>query len=244
VHGYGGNPVSTWADFDRLSIRRPEFKGYDLIFYEYDGLEAELTASANLFYNFLTWLSSSPAAVINKCLRKEAQRASNFRYDKVVLVCHSLGAVIARFALLRATQESLAWAPMIHLVLFAPAHKGARVTELALSVATHFRFLALFAGLARFKSPLIDQLKKDSNELIKLEKETAAELKNAANKHLIARRVCIAERENVVFNDTFCQDPAGDPIRHSTHVTVCKPRKRFLGKPFLKPLEALVESLK
>jgi pimeloyl-ACP methyl ester carboxylesterase len=243
VHGYGGNPISTWADFDRLSILRPEFRGHDLIFYEYDGLEAELKASANLFYNFLAWLFKSPVAAINNCLPKEAQRPASFGYDEIVLVCHSLGAVIARLALLRATQENQNWPSRIKLVLFAPAHKGARVLELALEVLTHFRFIALFSGMVRFKSPLIDQLKKDSRELIDLENGTTFELQNGANRHLIARTVCIAEKEHIVFNDRFCQDPEGDPIRHSTHKTVCKPRQEVSGRPFLKPLQALIDSL-
>lgn len=243
VHGYGGDAVSTWADFHRLSICRPEFQGHDLIFYDYDGLEAELTASVNLFYNFLSWVFESPVASINWCLAKGAQRAADFGYDQVVLVCHSLGAVIARLALLRGTKENRSWAPKVRLVLFAPAHKGARVTELALEVSTHFRFLSLFSAAARFKSPLIDQLRRDSKELTKLEDETRAKLKDGINKHLIAHKVCIAEREHIVYNDPFCEDPQGDPIRHATHITVCKPRQPFWGAPFLKPLEALIGSL-
>lgn len=244
VHGYGGNPNSTWADFDRLSILRAEFSGYDLIFYEYDGLESELRASGHLFYKFLDWLFNSSLIAINNALPKGSERPTTFGYDEIVLVCHSLGAVISRLALLRATKESQKWVSKIRLVLFAPAHKGARVRELALEVATHYKFLGLFTSWGRFKSPLIDQLKQGSIELTELETETAKELTRGANKQLIARTVCIAELEHIVFNDKFCQDPQPDPIRHTTHTTVCKPRKRRFGKPFLRPLEALIESLR
>jgi hypothetical protein len=243
VHGYGGDPISTWADFDRLSRDQPRLQGYDLLFYDYDGLRSELRASVNLFYNFLAWLFASPIVEINNSLPKSCERPMSFRYNKVILVCHSLGAVVARLALLRATQERKNWVSKIKLVLFAPAHKGARVVELALEVTTHFNFLSLFTGGVRFKSPLIDQLKKDSKELTELETGTKSELSGSKNQHLVACKVCIAELEHIVFNDKFCEDPEGDPIRHSTHRTVCKPRRRFLRKAYLTPLEKLMECL-
>lgn len=243
MHGYGGNPISTWSDFDRLSIGRSEVRGHDLLFYEYDGLEGELEASANLFHAFMTWMFDSPAAAINKCLPKEFQRPYDFEYDEVVLVCHSLGAVIARMAMLRATKEGCPWPPKIRLLLFAPAHKGARAVELALEVTSPIWFLSLFVGVKRFKSPLIDQLKKGSPELVDLETGTETQLAGGANKHLIAHKVCFAEREHIVFNKKFCRDPEGETIRNSTHTTVCKPHKRLLGGTFLKPLDALIQSL-
>ena len=158
-------------------------------------------------------------------------------------MCHSLGAVLARAAILRATKESKSWAPKVKLVLFAPAHKGARVTQLALETAGHFRFLALLTGLYKFKSPLVGQLAKDSEELKELESETMAQLSGGKNRHLIAHLVCIAEKEHIVFNEKFCMDPEAEAIRHSTHTTVCKPRSPRFGQSFLKPLEALVRSL-
>ncbi len=244
VHGYGGDPVSTWADFDRLSIDQPRLDGYDLLFYDYDGLRSELRASVNLFYDFLLWLFAFPIVAINNSLPKAHERPMPFNYDEVVLVCHSLGAVVVRLALLRATREKKGWVGKVRLVLFAPAHKGARVVKLALEVASHFRFLDFFAGGFRFESPLIDQLKQDSVELRELEVETAKELSSGGNQHLIAHKVCFAEREYIVFNEKFCKDPEGETIRHSTHQTVCKPRRRFLREPYLRPLEKLLESLR
>lgn len=214
------------------------------MFYDYDGLRAELKASVNLFYEFLVWLFGSPILAINNALPKAHERPMSFGYDDVVMVCHSLGAVVARLALLRATREGKNWVSKVKLVLFAPAHKGARVVELALEVSTHFSFLSLFSGGARFKSPLIDQLKRNSPELVDLESGTKRELVDGKNRHLVANKVCIAELEHIVFNDTFCEDPEGETIRHSTHKTVCKPRHRFLRKTYLKPLEKLLEALK
>jgi hypothetical protein len=86
VHGYSGDSTSTWADFDRLSIGREEFRGYDLLFYEYDGLRAELKASGSLFYRFLCWIFSSPVAAINESLPTGTKRDDSFRYDKIILV--------------------------------------------------------------------------------------------------------------------------------------------------------------
>src|SRR5713226_8217620 len=68
VHGYGGDSISTWSEFDRLCLGRPEFDSYDLMFYGYDGLRSELIASSTLFYEFLSWLFDAPVSAINDSL--------------------------------------------------------------------------------------------------------------------------------------------------------------------------------
>jgi hypothetical protein len=99
---------------------------------------------------------------------------------------------------------------------------------LALEVVPRIPIFGLFAGFARFKSPLIDQLKEDSRELKALEAQTEGAIAKGGNDHLIAKRICIAEWEHVVSNLRFCKDPFAVAISQTSHRTVCKPREDFL----------------
>lgn len=155
-----------------------------------------------------------------------------------MIVAHSLGAVITRRALLDATRLQAPWTTKTKLVLYAPAHKGASVADLALEVASSFTFLRLFGVGARFVSPLIDQLKPNSPDLNALLAETKQARKDGANGHLVAARVVIAEYERIVRNETFADDPPPDTIPETDHLSVCKPRSDFR-----RPLEYLEECL-
>jgi pimeloyl-ACP methyl ester carboxylesterase len=223
IHGYSGDALDTWSDFHVLLPGGTACRGRDLFFYGYDGLRAEMTASAALFRDFLARLFGRPAALVNESLPPEMQRQQGFEYHDVVIVAHSLGAVIARRALLDATRVGTPWVQNVRMVLYAPAHKGATVAELALEAAGSFRFLRLFSSLARFQSPLIDQLKAGSPDLLKLLEDTEEACRNGANPHLIARRVVIAEYERIVRNETFASDPPPETIPDTTHISVCKP---------------------
>lgn len=228
VHGYNGDSLRTWSEFDRLLCEEPTCDNVDLIFYGYDGLHSDLVASASLLRDFLTDLFQRPATLANPSLPPEAARASHFAYTEVVLAAHSLGAVLARWALLSASRQGHRWPKTSKLVLYAPAHTGADVVKLALETAGPFKFLAALGGLVRFASPLIDQLRPDSAHLAQLRTLTSEALQAPGNEHLIAKRVLIAQHERVVSNTTFCSDPEPTSIRGTTHSTVCKPRRDFL----------------
>lgn len=172
IHGFGGDPLATWANFHTLLPIKPEFSAHDVFFYGYDGLWAELISSATIFECFLNTMLTNPLPVINNNLPASGKRDSSFSYDHVLLVGHSLGAVIARWALLPSKPEKKDWEGKVSLVLFAPAHKGADVPRLALEATEGFKFLKLFVSFLNFKSPLIGQLTKGSDELKFLESET------------------------------------------------------------------------
>lgn len=228
IHGFSGDAIRTWSQFDVLLPGRPVCTSHDVLFYGYDGLRADMHASASIFRFFLCrFLEGTPTFLMNN-LPPSAQRPDDFGYDELVIVAHSLGAVIARRALLDATRSKADWVKRTRLILYAPAHKGARVMDLAVEVASSFPFLRWFAIGARYKSPLLDQLKPGSRELKKLLNDTEAATENGVNSHLVAKRVIIAEREMIVYNETFGKDPPPETIPDTTHTTVCKPTRGFL----------------
>jgi pimeloyl-ACP methyl ester carboxylesterase len=238
VHGFNGDAMATWTDFHVLLPETASCSGRDLFFFEYDGLHAELHASASLFRTFLGRLFSRSADVVNASLPSTFARASSFRYSELVVVAHSLGAVIARRALLDATSAQASWAEKVRLVLFAPAHKGAVVSELALEAIGRFPFLRFFAALIQFRSPLVKQLRPGSRELTSLLKDTENACQGSANRHLVATRVIVAEHERVVANETFAFDPPPETVPGATHTSVCKP-----SRTAIEPLRHVEECL-
>ena len=224
VHGYGGSAIKTWSDFHLLASAEAPCRRHDLFFYGYDGLRSELVASAGFFRDFLGTLLMNGTDLVNGSLPAQARRPPDFAYDEVVVVAHSLGAVIARWALLSAREAGMTWMPKTKLVFFAPAHMGARVVDLAVQAVGGFSFLGLFAKSAQFQSPLIDQLSDDSKELTRLREKVIAALGEGDCDYLIPRAVIIAEYERIVRNLKFGSDPEPIPLRGTDHFTVCKPR--------------------
>jgi pimeloyl-ACP methyl ester carboxylesterase len=235
VHGFSGDPISTWSDFHLLLPAAQRCAGHDFFFYGYDGLWADMNASAALLRDFLDRLLGSTSALANANLPSDGQRPANFEYEEILFVAHSLGAVMIRRALLDLTAMGRPWLAKSRLVLFAPAHKGARVVDLALQITTGMTFIKQFVGIARFQSPLIDQLKPDSTELRDLLEDTKKARRRGANPHLRAQQVVFAEYEKIVQNLRFADDPPAETIPDTHHTNVCKPRTGFL-----RPLE-LVE---
>jgi alpha-beta hydrolase superfamily lysophospholipase len=236
IHGYSGRPVKTWRQFDQLLPGCGDCANRDLFFYGYDGIRADMLASASLFRDFLDRLLTAPADLLNAVLPASAKRPASFGYDEIAIVAHSLGAVISRRALLDATRLGRPWAPRTRLILFAPAHCGASVADLALETASGLPLLSFFVSAARFTSPLIDQLRPDSAELKALREDTLAAA--AAHPHLVARSVFIAEYEKIVRNETFALDPPPVAIAGTNHTDICKP-----SADNRKPLELLVKAL-
>ena len=238
IHGFSGCGLLSWSQFSTLLPPRPNGQQRDLFFYGYDGLRADLMASAALFRDFLKRFFTG-AGFVNPHLPEPMLRPSDFAYEEVLIAAHSLGAVIARRALLDATRMGLDWVKRTRLILYAPAHTGASVATLALETASCFPFMSFFGALARFESPLIDQLAKNSSLLTQLLRDTNSACKRGANRHLIPCRIITAEYEKIVNSDYFSPlDPAPESIPNATHTTVCKPRDDFLD-----PLELLDQCL-
>ncbi len=228
IHGFNGSAVQTWMDFEKLLPDSEKCRHHDFLFFGYDGLRSDLTASAGIFRDFLTRLFESPSAVLQDAIPAAAKRPDNFAYKSLLIVGHSLGAVLARRALLDATLMHSSWPNHCRLCLFAPAHQGAVVVALVVGATAIWPILSPFTALVRFQSPLIDQLSKGSDILKQLQDETIEATKGGANPHLIASRVLIAQYERVVDNKRFANDPPAITLVSTSHIDICKPNSDYL----------------
>ncbi|MFN7932962.1 MAG: hypothetical protein U0R19_06515 [Bryobacteraceae bacterium] len=160
---------------------------------------------------------------MNAVLPDGLQRPGKFRYQSVLVVAHSLGAVITKQALVFAYRQKMPWLRMVRMALFAPAHMGAEVARLAAEAAALNPIASMLGLTFRFVSPLVDQLNPDKSTVLPaLRKEIEDARKKGGNPALSASKVFIATRENIVKNDLFPYDPVPQAI-DGTHTSICKP---------------------
>ncbi len=159
------------------------------------------------------------------------------QYEKIILVAHSLGAVVVRLMLLYAHDDNATWVNKCRMVLYAPAHHGSRVLD-------NFKecFLGasvLFKSFGVTKYPILIDLQEESRVLKNLKAETLTLLKSGKGDFAKAVSVVWAANENIVINERFCDDALEKQIAGTTHTSVCKPN---VSNKY-KPLEFLLKAL-
>lgn len=231
VHGFRGHAMNTWTDFPSLLLaeRDARCQGCDFIFYGYDGFYTPAANSATDLRQFLGVLLSRPTAIVNPILVRTARRDLGFMYSDALIVAHSLGAVVARRAVLDAHLAGEAWVKLVRLAFFAPAHMGANVIKLISEVFTSIPYVGnLIAPAIRFKAAVLHDLEAGCQTLQVLLQDMQAATKQGPVPHLSAK-VWSAEWENIVQVVRFPTDPvptADSVIRRRRHVNICKPTSR------------------
>jgi len=234
VHGFGGSAVTTWVQFPSMLEQERACRGSDLIFYGYDGLRTRARPSADKLIRFLDVLFAKPSELVTQSLRT-VHRSPSFSYKRIVIVAHSLGAVVSRLALLDAFGKHRDWTTRTNLVLFAPAHGGASILPLA-SLAMGFLRLAPVEALARYRFQVLHDLGEDCLTLRNLADQTRKALAKGG-KHLKAKHVVYAGDDKIVNPVDFCDDPTPEFIHGASHTGVCKP-----GDDFREPLIQLLKN--
>ena len=234
VHGFGGDPDTTWPDFPSLLRRAPEVAGNDILFYGYDGFTTQATNSGVRLFDMLDNFLSDPATIVNQTIPSNRTRAP-FRYSTVVIVAHSLGAVVTRLALLKAHRRVLGgkshpWLKTVRLVLLAPAHSGAYAADVATKFLEGLDWWVakVAAALTQLYIPLLTDLRQDSPLIASLASDTAAALAGlpagTPTGYLQAESVVWADPDKVVWNNVFCKDADENLAYGLDHFSVSKPR--------------------
>jgi pimeloyl-ACP methyl ester carboxylesterase len=241
VHGFGGKAISTWARFNSLLPSHPKVARADLIFYGYDGINVDVVASAGILRQFLSRLATDPdfvAASLPSDARKGFQR-----YEQIVLIAHSLGGVVARYAILDALGADDPWVDHAEMILFAPAHSGAPVARLVLAAFTGYAILPLLKSAVLFKAPAILQLKDGPSKegFLKRMAERTVAASSDGHRQASAREVFFGQLDRIVGKDPFPGDPTASLksiVPEATHASVCKPAASS-DEPFVRLMELL-----
>ncbi|MFN8547191.1 MAG: hypothetical protein U0527_04270 [Candidatus Eisenbacteria bacterium] len=229
VHGFGDGAVKCWKDFPSLLLAERKAAGADLVFFGYDSLFSQVGANAQELYKLLDLLITAPSSFINPLVDPSEARPPSFAYTRVVIVAHSLGAVITRKALLSAHGKNCTWQGRCTLVLFAPAHMGARSPKLALGgVALVPAIGGVLSGLAQHFIPALDDLVPGSPVLAQLLDDSKKLLAVGGADHLKAKVVVFGAKERVVLTTRFGEDP--DPpewVPKKGHTDIQQPTTSF-----------------
>jgi hypothetical protein len=239
VHGWAGGPHDTWFGFPSR-LRATSAKA-DFLFYGYESVRKSAPYSASKFRQFLRAVLQDPQAAIFEPsadashIRLEA-RSPGFRHKKIVLCCHSLGAVVSRRALIDLESETpgLVKGTDIRMLLFAPAHCGSDLAKLAqdlFAIGAVQLPLAIAGTLAGLKLKSLRDLVRGSTTLETLKSENAAlcaAIRNATGRPpTFLPRVFHAENDEVVLQNDFPGDPPFQPVDHHSHRSICKPTDQY-----------------
>lgn len=220
VHGFGGGALKTWKGMEAL-LELPEVQATDVIFYGYGSLAAPARNSATLFRKFL-----ASAAMLERPWRTTLSRGGAIgvrEYKDILIVAHSLGAVVVRRALLDSVAERACWVERTRILLFGPAHMGTRLVNLSLLLRSGIgSILSDFFIFGRMKVPVLDDLEEGSDFLRELLEESEAVVEQRGEQSIRAEAVIFGERDNVVRTRPFCVDPLSDVWPGEDHCSVCR----------------------
>jgi pimeloyl-ACP methyl ester carboxylesterase len=188
VHGFGGDSVKTWRDFQRMmdecNDAYPWWKTYDAFFYEYNSLTKPVAVTAHHLLAFiesvfplpdpvLFTVSSETASVVGSDVQGVRVREGVIQYRNLVLVGHSEGAVLIRRAVLekikilrdaggRKLQERLSQSEIDDLLTEVPMLSATLVlfapAYLGASCSGWTGALLHFSKLINFVSPILNFL--------------------------------------------------------------------------------------
>lgn len=237
VHGFGGD-ATTWREFESDLPNDPKAAGADVVFFGYEGIKGHIALSADLLYRFLDTVAKTPSRLSSPLV----SRPAGFRYRSILIVAHSMGAIVSRRALLLGVKTRSSWVRRTKLVFFAPAHAGVRVTALVKQCGDLVTKIGVLSGFGKVVSPAYDDLSKPET-FQKLMDETRAVLSTRYGPALRAKRIVFGATENIVLVQEFCEDPVSpDPefvvIAGKNHTTVCKPTRSYR-----RPVEIVTEVL-
>jgi pimeloyl-ACP methyl ester carboxylesterase len=235
VHGWGGSPEATWFRFQELVDDQSDqslfgwWRETDLYFYSYESRRFSISEHTERFLRFLDQVY--PKRLTSLVSGNELEEHT---YTELVLVGHSLGAVVLREGVLdraavalapqRASAQSAAILDA-QLRLFAPAMHGAKPSGflgLAYHLLREIREIKPWIEAAAESQTIVRQLKSESDKLTRLRTDTEELAAKTSFRALVAD-VVYGEKEHIVERDKFRLDRINLPLAKRDHRSVCKP---------------------
>lgn len=215
VHGFLGNARTTWGCFAAvpadLRSRFPFWERCDLLFYSYRSVQ-QIVPLAN---HLRQWLSRHLLAPDGKS-----------KYDRVILVGHSTGAVLIRHVVLQEIEATESTLPILRasLRLFAPAHFGAIVAG-PIGIVLNAPVTSLLGALFLRWRPLYHNLVKP--DVIETLRQRTEEL--CATRSERALRACclFGDDEEIVQVETYRNDYRHPTVPLQNHTSICKPSPTY-----------------
>lgn len=233
VHGFGGHARLTWAGFPELSSSFTKSGSPDIYFYGYESQKIRSQYNAGYLLKFIDtiWTRQEDLQVdsIGRVL------IGRSRYNKIIIIAHSLGALVARQMLLGAIADKKEWAKLVELAFYAPAHSGADVLGLIYEGLSPLGFIPIQPLLKLF-APVLADLEPGSETLESVKTETEKLIHEFAN--LKSKIIIQGDKDRVVQALRFCDDPMPELVSGVGHIEICKPF--VIGRRSTEPLERVL----
>jgi hypothetical protein len=253
VHGFLGDAQGTWLNFQELicSPRRPEHAVWsrcDVFFFSYRSFRDDITESAEALLKFIRAIFPEPPDSIFKSPQTWrplpallALTKDKPIYKQLVLVGHSEGGIVIRRAVDIAYSKEISGETGTHpeqpnqflmarLALFAPAHKGVKLSGwigACLSVgrvdAILMPFLNLSPAFVEMKQRgLLDEIE---THIMAYRSELMAEKKNLPSS--LRAHVVFGSNDNVVQKGFIVGDCFHESENGKDHISICKPKDDY-----------------
>lgn len=278
VHGFGGDAVTTWLLFqllaDRFPDNFPDWRRYDLFFYEYNSTNSTtpIEVHAGRLFEFLKGifprpalnLLGDPSPELRRMVRAhlsvdlpETQPVYSVHaaeeYRQLILVGHSLGAVLLRQVIADKVLDHLNSGLSVSgatdanslppgyevlnadLALFAPVSFGALPTGLLgilYSVALNTHLLRRVFEPLVSSAPVLRDLRTDSPLLKNIQAITEDAARRCPTLRALRARILHGEEERAIRLGRYNCDLSVEYVKEHDHTSVCKPNEAYL-----KPLE-------
>lgn len=207
THGFNGDAIDTWKGFFEIAAKDRAFSNSDFLFYGYATFDMQAYPHSIQFTRNLNDFINS--------YKKD--------YESIIIVAHSLGAIISRYGVINAIEKKYDWSKTVKLYFFAPAHTGATIQNLIFLGLPSFT--KLLGSLILFKYPIVNDLKPESPCLNDLKSNVQRYQSTKFEKNLKAI-ILQAQNDKIVHNSIFCYDENSEksPVK-KTHTSICKPIK-------------------
>lgn len=218
VHGFGGNPTTTFSQMQDLIQVDDSWRGTDAYFVGYDSTDDETNLSAAYLANFIRTIAPQPPSQLFQVFSALVSRSFQVRdpspYESIDLVGHSLGGVVVRAAILQLLEGIDADPPdtdeeregelneliagcRCNVYLFAPAQGGARVAGLA-GRTMNIPGLRTIANIFRGGSPTFQELSPGSMLIQQLREDTIHHAEKYPKLTALRASVAWAEKDDIV----------------------------------------------
>lgn len=237
VHGWGGSAGDTWEAFPRAIRSMMETAHADAFFVDYPSRQHSVAFCAAQFTAFLLDILRTPAAtIVNPSLPPSAQqRPTESSYRRILIVAHSMGAVIARRAVVDLDRDELKIyeSSSIRLLFFAPAHRGSSI-PLLIGSGLGLEWLpgaALVGASLTLYYRSLQDLAEGSECLTSLAEDCKAmreqRMENDEDYRYLLAEVYHAQSDKVVNQNQFDHDHRMRPIMRRDHRSICKPDAEY-----------------
>jgi pimeloyl-ACP methyl ester carboxylesterase len=238
VHGFLGGAESTWLNFQEAICSQvtDHWSKCDVFFFSYRSFRDDITESADDLLKFIQKIFPDPPESIFKipkrvrglpCLLELALVRPT--YEQLVLVGHSEGGIVIRRAVDLAYAREITTVLMARLALFAPAHKGVKLSGWIGACLAVGRVDAILIPILNTSPAFVEM--KQGPLLAEVESHTLAyqSESKAAGKGVPAlhAHIVYGKDDHVVQKGFIKGDCLHSSEKGKDHISICKPKTGY-----------------